>query len=383
MKVFYCAVCGLFLSTGALAQGLDVPLFEDDIPNLGRQAKPLEEIHLTPDELPDVKVTLDDTKPVPQPVNKASTPKVTEPVVKPKLPHQAPLRPGKSIALSKQQVTENAAEMDKKLNSEIQKYLEARAREELEKETQEKIAQEKKKQAKVAEPLRKEEAKMPDSLTDLFGKTHDVHAFEISGFALGMTPDEVAEIAKENGYSITKIEHGIPLHRTSFYEHNCRRAQVRRVQALQDCIIEQARNDEVYYISSVTMAKPETAEYVQVLFSTHATDNVAYKIYYENEGDNSLNFTRKNLAKKIRRRDAFWNMVFENYGYPDDPETIIWGDQEKAYMMARMQGANYNAYLILEDKEIPDGDYKDAHEQKDDLHYKNTFTFAEKENDED
>jgi hypothetical protein len=46
-------------------------------------------------------------------------------------------------------------------------------------------------------------------------------------------------------------------------------------------------------------------------------------------------------------------------------------------MKARMQGSNYNAYLILEDKEIRDGDYQDADEQKDDLHYRNPFTFAE------
>ena len=196
-----------------------------------------------------------------------------------------------------------------------------------------------------------------------------------------MTPDEVAEVARENGYIVTKIEHGIPLHRTSFYEHNCRNAQVHRVAELQDCIIEQARNDEVYHISAITLAKPATAEYIQILFSTHATDNVAYKIYYENKGDNSLNFTRKNLAKKVRRRDAFWNMVFETYGYPDDREQITWGDPQKAYMMARMQGSNYNAYLILEDKEIPDGDYKDADERKSDLRYSNTFTFSPKDED--
>ena len=382
MKVFYCAVCGLFLSTGALAQGVDVPLFEDDIPNIGRQARPLEEIHLTPDELPDVKVSLDETKPVPQPVTKVQEPKPATPVVKPKPIHQVPLRPGKSISLGKQQTEEKTAEMDKQLNSEIQRYLEDRAQKEIEEKAKERKMQEMQKAA-VKTKSSEEDPQRPDLPTDLFGKTHDVHGFDISGFALGMNPEEVAEVAKENGYRITKIEHGIPLHRTSFYEHNCRLVPVRRVRDLQDCIIDQAKNDEVYYISSVTMAKPETAEYVQVLFSTHATDNVAYKIYYENEGDNSLNFTRKNLAKKIRRRDAFWNMVFENYGLPDDPETIVWGDQEKAYMMARMQGSNYNAYLILEDKEIPDGDYKDAHEQKDDLHYKNTFTFALKDDDED
>ena len=41
-----------------------------------------------------------------------------------------------------------------------------------------------------------------------------------------------------------------------------------------------------------------------------------------------------------------------------------------------MQGSNYNAYIVLEDKEIPDGDYQDADEQKGDLHYRHTFTFG-------
>ena len=122
MKVFYCAVCGLFLSTGAFAQELDVPLFEDDIPNIGRQARPLEEIHLTPEELPDVKVSLDKGKPIPQPVQKQEPPKVAQPVVTPKPSQQPPIRPGKSISLGKSQTAEKSAEMDKQLNSEIQRY---------------------------------------------------------------------------------------------------------------------------------------------------------------------------------------------------------------------------------------------------------------------
>ena len=353
MKTLYIGICCLFLPMIAGAQ-TNIPLFEDDVPNLGREAKPLKEIHLTPDELPDIKVSLDDSvKPAPK--SQTQTKATTQAIRLPKEP-----TPPRRLS------EEKSAEMDEKLNAEIRRYQEERAK-----------SEQKKAAPKPVEPPQKQEQpKMPDSLKDLFGETHDVHAFDISGIELGMTPDEVAEVAREQGYSVTRIEHGIPLHRTSYYEHNCRAIPVRRTRDMQECIIEQARNDEVYYISSVTLAKPQTAEYMQVLFSTLATDNQAYKIYYENEGDNSLNFTRKNLAKKIRRRDAFWKMVFDTYGLPDDKEAIIWGDPDKAYMRARMQGSNYNAYLILEDKEIRDGDYVDADEQKDDLIYRNPFTFA-------
>jgi len=359
MKTLYIGICCLFLPMVAGAQ-TNIPLFEDDMPNLGREAKPLKEIHLTPDELPDVKVSLDDSVKA-APKKQAPAKPATQKIRLPKEP-----TPPRQLS------AEKSAEMDEKLNAEIRRYQEERAKTEQKKVTPKPAPQ----------PKKPEQPQMPASLKDLFGETHDVYAFDISGIALRMTPDEVAEAAREQGYSVTKVEHGIPLHRTSFYEHNCRAIPVRRTRDIQECIIDQVRNDEVYYISSVTLAKPQTSEYMQVLFSTFATDNVAYKIYYENEGDNSLNFTRKNLAKKIRRRDAFWKMVFDTYGLPDDKEAIIWGDPDKAYLRARMQGSNYNAYLILEDKEIRDGDYVDADEQKEDLHYRNPFTFAESTEDE-
>jgi len=270
--------------------------------------------------------------------------------------------------------TEQSEKMDKQLNDEIQRYQEAKARLELDKAIRD--AQVKKEAAEREELAQGITEKLPDSLTDLFGETQDVRAFDVSGFELGMTPSEAAEVAQNNGYAITRVEHGIPLHRTSLYEHRCRQAQVRRTRDLQDCIIDQAQTDEVYYISSMTLEKPSTAEKMQILFSSQATDNVSYKIYYENEGDNSLGFTRKNLAKKIRRRDAFWKLIYDTYGAPDDRENMIWGDPQGAYMRVAMQGSNYNAYIILEDHEPKDQDRFDADEQKEDLRYKHTFTFA-------
>ena len=63
MKPVYFAVLGLFLALPALAQEADIPLFDDgDRPNLGRHAKPLDQITLTPPELPTVKVSLSERK---------------------------------------------------------------------------------------------------------------------------------------------------------------------------------------------------------------------------------------------------------------------------------------------------------------------------------
>lgn len=369
MKKLFLVLMVSLICSSAWADEIEVPLFEDETPNLGNNSKPKDYIVLTPSELPEVRVQLTEdeaksAKPVPRPQAVSQQ-------------QEAPVTPRRPISLSGGQLSQQRSdEMNKRLEAEIQQYQEEKTKAELEKAAQE--AQKAREQA-VAAPKpdpAKEVAQMPDSLNALFGKMHDVRTFDVSGFELGMRPDEVLEVAQERGYHVVRVEHGIPLHRTSFYEANCRRAQVRRVEALQSCIIEQAQNDEVYYISSMTLDKPDTAEKMQLLFSSMATDNGVYKIYYENEGDNSLNFTRKNLAKKIRRRDAFWKLIYDTYGAPDDRENMVWGDTQSAYMKVAMQGSNYNAYIILEDREPTDNDYIDANEQAADLHYRHPFTFA-------
>jgi len=371
MKKLYLTAVLMLLASPVFAEEVDIPLFEEDTPNLGRQSKPQDNIVLTPDELPDVRVQLGSNKIKPEQPRKA--PQATNAPTDVNTEPEQPIN-RRPIQLGERMSKEQSDKMSQQLSDEIQRYQEAQARQELEKAIKE--AQQKKEAAERAELAKTTTEKMPDSLLDLFGKTQDVRAFDVSGFELGMTPAEVVEVAQNQRYAIVRVEHGIPLHRTSLYEHRCRQAQVHRPNDLQSCIIEQAKEDEVYYVSSMTLEKPSTAEKMQILFSSMATDNTAYKIYYENEGDNSLNFTRKNLAKKIRRRDAFWKLIYDTYGAPDDRENMVWGDPQTAYMRVAMQGSNYNAYIILEDREPHDQDYIDATEQKEDLRYKHPFTFA-------
>jgi hypothetical protein len=193
---------------------------------------------------------------------------------------------------------------------------------------------------------------------------------------LGMYPEEVAEIMSEMGFKRTQVKYAIPMFRSAFYEQNCRDRRVHPLNEMRLCIERQADRDDVKYVSSMTFKKASTKEYIRVLFSSYATDNQAFKIYYESEGDNSLTMTQRNLAKQLRRKEMFWRMMFETYGLPDDSELIVWGDPDKAYMQAVMTGSSYNAYIVLEDKEIQDTDYFAAEDEKESLEYNQQFTFA-------
>lgn len=361
----------LAMATFAAAQDVAIPVFDDitaDTPKIGRTADPLDSLILTPKPLPEVDVILDGTK-------KAEQPKKTEaskePVVK---TEKKPLSSSAPISLRKENAVIKITRTEKK-----------------EVETPSPPAPVPMPMPEETEPLSAAEPfvspqmqPMPavqtqDGLEHLFGKVHDVKGFEVAGLALGMTPDEAQEAMIEQGYKRTKISYGIPMFRTSFYEQACRDKKIYPLKDIRKCIEGQAADDEVKYVSSMTFANKKTNEYVQVLFSSNATENTAFKVYYESRGDNSLSMTTRNLAKQLRRKDMFWKMMFDTYGLPDDSELVVWGDLQKVYMQAMMNGTSYNAYIILEDKEIQDADYFAAEDSNKELEYPKQFTFSGEE----
>lgn len=347
MKNIALLIFVFLFSVPAWAQTAIIPLFDNTQPppNIGRDAKPLDSLLITPNPLPPVRIDLQEGK-APLSVSQPQP----APAVKPAVVSQpAPALAPRTVPVP---LTKAAAPRA------VSQILAAPA------------------PAPAPTPAQPAAVK-PPVLDNLFVQRHDVKRFDISGFALGMTPEETADTAKETGYKIARIEHGIPLFRALFYEHRCRNAGVYIHADIQKCIIRLSQGDAVYYISGMILKRPESQETVKILFSTHATDNQAYKITYESLGDNSLNFTRRNLAKKLRRKDAFWNLVFETYGLPDDSDKIIWGDENASYMQAFMEGSSYNAYVILENKEIPEQDYISAEDESQYLAYKTPFSFGQ------
>lgn len=384
------------------AQDVSIPLFDDDAPKIGRNAQPLDSLILTPSPLPALSVNLTSDAPADKgqetQQNTVTPTAATPSASQPKKTNAADFKidPPRSEPISiakdkKSNADDLIADLQKELaGAQGTTSVSADSYQPVQPvlpdvyQAPTPVLPDVKPMASKAPdtpsvfPVKQKTSAVqtPASLEGLFGQTHDVRGFAVSGMTLGMTPEEVDEVADTEGFQLVRAQRGITLFRTSYYEHLCRNAKVYVLDRLRDCIRAQARADQQEYISSMTFKKPETKEYIQVLFSSPATDNVSYKIYYENEGDNSLTLTQKNLAKQLRRKDAFWRLMFETYGLPDDSELIIWGDPQKSYMQATMQGTAYNAYIVLEDKEIQDEDYFAQEEEARDLTYKTPFSFA-------
>lgn len=388
-KILFCLLILVSINTTNAQE--NIPVFNDpmpDTPNIGRMAQPLDKLVLTPNPLPAVSVNLSgnqDKKEQPKEQQKTvsqnqptqsitqetkdfdrTTPvvfKTESGIMKIKRREDANTTNENSVEISQTQAQTDASQT-------IQNYT-AQTNTTTNTTTVKQSAT-----TNVGYAASQPMLQSAEAIENLFGKTHDVRSFEISGLTLGMTPDEVIDIMREMGFKRTEIRYGIPMFRSAFYEQNCRDKRVHILNEVRKCIERQADQDDVKYISSITFKKGATKEYIRVLFSSYATDNQAFKIYYESEGDNSLTMTQRNLAKQLRRKDMFWRMMFENYGLPDDSELIVWGDPQSAYMQAVMTGSSYNAYIVLEDKEIQDSDYFAAEDEKEFLNYRQQFTFA-------
>lgn len=390
-KILFCLLILSCTHTGFAQE--NIPVFEDampDLPNIGRTAEPLDKLILTPNPLPSVEVKLGDdkkqkneTKKMPAPtqpetaqVKEVSTKNFdrTTPVSFKKGSGIMQLKRVNTEQTQNENTTETTTSGTQNTASVSAETSETMTQSTYSSTSTTSVSQDSTQNFGYAasEPM----LQSAEDIENLFGKTHDVHEFELSGLMLGMYPDEVAEIMAEMGFKRTQVKYAIPMFRSAFYEQNCRDRRVHPLKEMRLCIERQADRDNVKYISSMTFKKASTKEYIRVLFSSYATDNQAFKIYYESEGDNSLTMTQRNLAKQLRRKDMFWRMMFENYGLPDDSELIIWGDPNKAYMQAVMTGSAYNAYIVLEDKEIQDTDYFAAEDDQENLLYRQQFTFA-------
>ena len=210
-----------------------------------------------------------------------------------------------------------------------------------------------------------------------FANVHDVRQFDVEGFYLGMPPKAVLQMAKQKKYFISKVKKALPLFQTSHYDALCRQSGIRAPEMIRACIRQYAQKNNQDYVEEIVLTKKPTKETFRFLFTSPATGNEAYHITYRNQGDNSLNFMQTNLVKKLNRKEAFFNAVFNMYGYPDDNKELIWGAKEDAYMQVSMSGSNYDATIKLIDMQLSNEDYFAAADWKADQVSLHHFGFAE------
>ena len=210
-----------------------------------------------------------------------------------------------------------------------------------------------------------------------FADLHDVRQFDLEGFYLGMTPQAVLQMARQKGYALTQSKKALPLFQTTYYDTLCRQSGIYVPEQVRACIRQKAHEKKQDYIEMLVFNKKATRESFHFYFTSPATGNELFRIIYQTKGDNSLAFTRPNVVKKLGRKEAFFNAVFNLYGYPDDNKALLWGAKEDAYMQVGMSGSSYNAMIILNDTKLSDEDYFAASDWKAEQGTTHHFGFAE------
>ena len=212
------------------------------------------------------------------------------------------------------------------------------------------------------------------------GERHDANGFLIASVGLGMAPTEVEDILLDQGYILTKIDETLPPALSIAYEKDCR--LTRKLYVLSDiknCIYDQSKEEETRYIKRMTFERADTRETMIIDFTSLATENISYRIFYKNKGDASLNTSAKNMKIKKDRQNEFWDLVFTVYGLPDDSDKLIWGNEQTSFLHAKMIGSAYDAYLILESNDLQNEDYFKWEDSLAEMKTIKTFNFVSEE----
>jgi len=365
----------LFSFLGVLLSGVvfadDVPLFSSEtpvkkeavVPNFGDNAQRVSSLQVMPPPFPPIEISADREDIPDQPFGN-QPPRVEK--------EDENLMPQREIRI-----------VEKKVNEEVVKDIQISADDEAEK-NRKVVEQALADAARRAEILRQkkleqevQKEQQTAKQTDLSVPEYNVAEFNLAGLQLYMEPQEVIDVAQEHGFVVSNIFYDIPAFMTEHYEVACRKTGLSEVRMVHECTRDKAKEDEVYYVSKITLENKDNKEKIDVLFSSNFMDNKAYKIDYTGFGDNSLGTSYKDVSKKLERRDVFWRLVFEKYGRPSYNKMLLWGDPRNIYMKAYMERNSLDARIVMEDKTVPIDDMNKAAVAEAEREKEHNFSFVE------
>lgn len=182
----------------------------------------------------------------------------------------------------------------------------------------------------------------------------DVKHFDIGGAMLGMNYDEIYNLFFNNSSLYAPRQKNsiiYTLNKEWKYnlDYECRQNNVFIPEKLEKCINSLAKNRGLLYVSEIHLERAYTGETIDIYFTSNATDNVVWKIVYNNDVD-SMDGGMDEKFANIREKKilAFWQGVVDKYGVPNSGEDK-WISSENAYdpMMRAFYGQ-----LVLTDNGI-------------------------------
>lgn len=149
-----------------------------------------------------------------------------------------------------------------------------------------------------------------------------VGAFDIAGIMLGMPFEDVQTLFfKSHGLYAPREKNGIIYTIHTDWKHNldyeCREQGIVVPAELENCINSLARNRGLMYASEVHLVRENTGETITVYFTSNATDNLVWRVVYNNDVNNVEGDAEKFAKQRENKILAFWQSVLDKYGAPN------------------------------------------------------------------
>ena len=150
----------------------------------------------------------------------------------------------------------------------------------------------------------------------------NVSSFDIAGILLGMEFDDVYTLFYRNkGLYAPRQKNSIiyTIHPDWKYnlDYECRMQGTVIPEKLENCIKSLARNRGLLYASELHLVRENTGETVVVYFTSNATDNVVWRVVYNNDVNEQEGDAEKFARQRENKILAFWQSVLDKYGAPN------------------------------------------------------------------
>lgn len=179
----------------------------------------------------------------------------------------------------------------------------------------------------------------------------NVKQFDIAGVMLGMNYDQVNDLFFDgSGLYAPRQKNSVVYTINKEWKYNldyeCRQNNIFVPAELEKCINSLAKNRGLLYVSEVHLERAYTGETIDVYFTSNATDNIVWKVVYNNDVNQMDGDSEKFANQREKKILAFWQGVVDKYGDPNSDEDK-WISSENAYdpMMQAFYGQ-----LVLQDK---------------------------------
>ena len=169
--------------------------------------------------------------------------------------------------------------------------------------------------------------------------------FDIAGVYLGMPFEDAYTLFYHLGglYS-PRADNSIiyTMHKDWKYnlDYECRQQGIFVPSELEQCVNTLGRNRGLLYASEMHLLRAETGETLDIYFTSNATDNVVWRVEYNNDVNELEGDAEKFENQRQKKILAFWQNVLDKYGAPNSG-TDKWLSSNNAYdpMMTAYYGS--------------------------------------------